>query len=412
MTRRLLFLLLWLILAACRQPERSALPANTPIILTVPETIAAGEPLTVIVGLDAEDGTAVTLLLNGSYGPRLFQEAVADERAIFAIPGSETQQSGLVTVTVAAGDTRGHAELTIVPGTAVAPVTPLVGARSIIADGAHWAMVIAVPHDQYGNPLAEGTPVEFRTLHPDGRLAANSRLVEHLLAWQRLWSGTVAGLTTVAAEASGRFGPEKELLEIPGWPRPFTLSVESGQFIADGRRLLTVRTGRIQDRFGNVMPDGTQVSFVVGGPNGQRIVSAVTLDGAAEAVLQAPDEPGDLTVRGSVFGVSSEPLIIPITTGILSESITVRTRVDVGAVIVHLEAGPLLGTLYQFVPDGTELLFVVNAPDGTSQTLTGVSEAGMAQAELRLDGLADGLYQVTAVVGGETGNGRFTLGER
>jgi hypothetical protein len=266
-----------------------------------------------------------------------------------------------------------------------------------------------VPTDFYGNPTAEGTNVLFRTLHADGRQSEDNRPVTHLLAWQRIWSGTVSGRTFVAAEADGAFGPQADLREVAGWPVPFSVLIDGAPYLADGQRLFSLRTSTIADRFGNVLPDGTRVSFVVDAPDGQRIIPAVTINGIAEAVMEAPDKPGQVTIRGSVSGVSSQAVTLSLTAGIPAQPLTVRTRVNVGAGTVRIELGPVLGTLNQHVPDGTLVQFsIVNGR--LYQTVSGLTEGGYAQTTLRLEGLAPGAYTVIASVGGRTGTGRFAVG--
>lgn len=381
--------------------------ATAPLIINAPQSIAAGSEVDIVVGV-GESGMQVWLLLNGSYGPRLLQAVTSDGRAHFHISGEQTRHSGMVSLTAVAGDRRVTSQMYIRPGETVAPVTPLVGARSIIADGAHWAMVVAVPTDRYGNPIAEGSQVTFRSLHPDGRRRTADRRVAHLLAWQRIWSGTKAGLTTVAAAVGNQTGPEKALLEVAGWPEPFEVAVVDGQPIADGRRLLTLRTSVLRDAFGNRIPDGTQVSFVVEGAAGRRIIPSQTIDSVAEAPLEAPELSGPLTVRGSVFGVIGEPTTIEFTPGLLSNSLSVVSSVDEEEGVVRLTAGPLLGVLDQHIPDGISVPFLIVGPQRTL-TVEGVSDGGNAFVDVRLGDLEPGPYEVTVRLDGRSAATTFNL---
>ncbi|RMG97021.1 MAG: hypothetical protein D6706_09265 [Chloroflexi bacterium] len=421
-----LWIVLWSLLGltGCRTAnvvaETAVSPTASPTSLTIlaPDTITAGEPVEVVVRSDGlADNTAVSLMLIGSYGTQLFQSEAIDETAVFHIPGQATTRSGLTTLIAIANTTRTHSQLHIQPDHPVEPITPLVGAHTIIADGSHWSMTVTVPFDRFGNPVAEGTPVTIRAQHPGKWLEEKNIPIEHLLAWVRIYSGTKAGITTITAQIKGNEnwptvnGPAKELREIPGWPVPFTVTTEEDQIPADGFHLVTLRTSTIQDAFGNIMPDGTQVMFVVTEPDGQpRLIPAYTLDGIAEAPLQSPLEPGTVVVRGSVYGVESPPLTLTFTDGPAVNDFPVHIRLDEASGAVYLEAGPLLGALGAYVPDGTPVRFQVYGTNGQLVAeKTAVSDAGYATAELRLFRLASGHYQARVSAGSGQGQVKFTI---
>jgi len=321
MRRGVFLLLAWLLLPACRGSSEPVVTPAAPVPLTLqlPATVPAGGSAQITVAAPgAADATAVTLLLSGSYGPRLYAGAVVDGAAEFAIPGGDLEESGLVTVAADLDGARERGTFVVEPAAPVEPVTPLVGARSIVADGAHWAMVVAVPFDRFGNPVADDTPVTMRADHPGGWLEEDVVPTEHLLAWKRIWSGTRAGRTAVSVAVQGQSGPEADLLEIAGWPVPFELFVADPEAaVADGRRLLELRTGIIVDAYDNPMPDGTQITFVVEDLDGTtRRIEAYTLDGVARTILEAPDTPGRVSVWGVAYGVQGEALVIPFETGI------------------------------------------------------------------------------------------------
>jgi hypothetical protein len=370
-----------------------------------------GETVELLVGpINAADNTPVFLTILGSYGPNLLRAQFEGGMAWFQIPAEMTTRSGTVSLVATAGNARGQATLQLLPDEPVEPITPLVGARSIIADGDHWAMAVVVPFDRFGNPVAEGTAVQMRSLHPGNNLNAHDTTIEHLLAWERIFSGTKAGRTVIAANIADVHGPEGILMEIPGWPVPFKLAADPPTLPADGFQLMTLRSDVITDRFDNIMPDGTQVSFVVTGPaEDVRFIPAQTVDGVAETVMQAPELPGDYDIRVAVFGVESEPLVVEFTPGPAIGRFAVDVEVNNENGELLLVAGPITAVLDQYVPDGTPVQYTVTGPDKEEQLVTAVTDAGYATAALRLFQLASGTYNVEVAAGSGVGTSRFTM---
>ena len=133
------------------------------------------------------------------------------------------------------------------------------------------------------------------------------------------------------------------------------------------------------------------------------------IDGAAEAQLQAPDTPGDVVVRATLYGVESRPLTITFAPGPAVGSFPVGVQVNTREGVLTLTAGPLLGPLGQFVPDGTPVQFRLSAPDGGERLLEAKAERGCAVAELRLAGLPSGAYQAEVLVGSGRGTTAFQV---
>jgi hypothetical protein len=404
--RIVLVLSIWSMLAACSN-ETIREPVSGELSVSAPKTAHVGEQVIVRVGpVYAPDETPVTLVAAGSYGPRIYRAGLEQGMALFVLEAEDTHYAGHVSLVACVDQARGETGMVLLPGPPVEPLTPLIGARSIIADGAHWSMIVVVPFDRYGNPVARDTPVQVRISHPGDSLEVLQLQVRHLVAWARIYSGTRAGRTAISVQSHDAYGSEGTLLEIPGWPVPFGLTASPASLPADGWKLITLGTNAIQDRFGNEIPDGTLVTFVTDMPDGrQRIIPAYALDGAAEAPLQAPSVPGIAVVRAVVYGMESEPLHIDFAPGPAVNTFALVAHVDVDRRVISFTAGPMLGGLSQHTPDGTSVRFCLTDTDQRRVCHHAVSEDGYAVLELRLAELAPGDYQVQASTGvgmGET----------
>lgn len=413
--KRLLIVFLLLFVLGCRANE-SPLPHELfvlegDIALEVVETAVVGTPIQILAGpVDAPDGVPAILTYSTSYGIHMLRTTFQDSHAWFELPPEMTIRSGHSIVTVTSGNANGTATINLLADKMVDPVTPLVGARSIIADGAHWAMAVVVPFDQYGNPPPDGTEIVFKSLHPGDDLRIYETEVEHLLSWIQVFSGTTAGRTTISAEIDDAFGPEGTLMEIPGWPEPFQISADPPTLPADGFQLMNLRSDTIVDRFGNVIPDGTMIEYQIIGPDGNiREYPTLVLDGIAEVSIQSARVPGVYQVRGTAFGMQTEPFEIEFLAGPALGNIDVDIFVDQMAGDLVVTAGPIIGSLNQFVADGTDVYFTFTDGNGNSWTEMGFAEAGYSELRVRLVKLERSDYEVDVSVGQGAGRAEFSI---
>jgi hypothetical protein len=397
------------VLAGWRAASSSQLTLAGNLVINVPQTVAVGESVAVTIGpVVGADGATATLVAVGSYGTQAYRAPFRSGIARIELSAEQTRRSGLITLLAQAGTARGTASVHMVPRMTAEPLTPLVGARSITADGRHFSMLVVVPFDEFGNPVADGTPVTVRVRHPDNRVTQQRISVNHLLAWTRIRSGTRAGRTTISVTAQDVYGPEATVLEVAAFPVSSTVEAEPRSAPADGRSLITLRTGVLADVYGNVLPDGALVTFVVDAVDGKRyFVPAYTINGIAEAPLQAPTKPGIFTVRATVYNIESTPLYVAFTPGPAVGAFPLAARIDTTSGAVILEAGPILGSLHQYVPDGTPVLFRVTHGAGQQQWLQAIAETGRASVELRLVDLQPGTYAVEALAGSGRGSTTF-----
>ncbi|MEZ4615112.1 MAG: hypothetical protein R2867_06290 [Caldilineaceae bacterium] len=165
-------------------------------------------------------------------------------------------------------------------------------------------------------------------------------------------------------------------------------------------------TQALVDVNGNLLLDGTAVMFVITGEDGtERRLPAQLIDGKATVQLQAPALPGALHVKALVLNTSSTPLTLDFSAGIGVAPIALRMIPD--AETLTLIAGPLLGPLGQYISDGSEVLFTLQATDnsGVPIRVTVPAVAGFAAAVLRRSLLSADTYTVHVDAGvgeGET----------
>jgi len=403
--------LLALMLVACTARPQMPIQRGVQLPMMVPSNVIVGQSIPVTIGPSAEpDGTMVMLIALDSFGPRTYSATLSGGSVRFIIPGEDTQRAGIVLLMARTPNGYGTASIVLQAGPAIAPLTLHVGPHTVPADGISLGMVVAIPNDTYGNAISSGDPVELRFQNPTGTIVTRDVAAQNGIAWIRMPGGTQAGRMLVVGRVGTAHGPEADLSLTAGWPISFTLMADPATLPADGHRLLTLRTSVIRDRYGNPMPDGTLLTLIVTMPDGtMQNIPAYTIDGVAEAPLQAAREPGIAQAIGTVYGMTSMPLEITFSAGPAVGKIQVVAEMDQQSHLLRVRVGPLLGQLGQLTPDGTLVTMVVTDAAGRSQSISGTTDTGYASATIALSALTPGAGRVNVRVGSGQGETAFSV---
>lgn len=351
-------------------PEPFVALAANELTITTPDSIAAGEALTVSVTGDFEPDTEVVMLVETGYGHHQLVDVADDGGAEFTIDPIDTPASGIITLTALAGDRTGHATIEQVPGTAVDPLELFLGPRTIEATNTTATMIVVVAQDEFGNPVQDGTEVEVRVTRPNLESQTFTLETDGLLAWSRIISETQAGRSKVAVTVDDGRGQELNFLEVAGSPVPFLVEAIDPPVPADGRSLIRVRTTELADEFGNVLPDGIKVFADIVGPGGTRRLHSQVIKGQAEFTLEAPARPGTETVTVHASGTISPPLLVAFGSMVAGFDVTATTDIDG----VRLSVGPVISALGAYVPDGTPVIVTTEFGESEHPTFDGEAD--------------------------------------
>ncbi len=271
------------------------------------------------------------------------------------------------------------ATIEIEPGPPVDPMDAYLGPRTVIADGAHFVMIVTVPTDRFGNPVQPGTVVDYTVTRADLAVEESEAPTEHLLSWFEVFSNTVAGRTRIGAQVVRDTGiplpdttsseqddggpitaSERTFLEVAGIPVAHSLELLDAVPVADGQALIRARTSVLEDRFGNVLPDGTVVTLDADGVGGIRRLNSQTNGGQAEFTYEVPDRPGTVTLKATASGVSGAPLTLRFEQAVDSFNAWIDPQLE--TVQVHI--GPVRSIRDSYVPEGTVAEVTMTGADG------------------------------------------------
>ncbi|BAP57341.1 invasin [Thioploca ingrica] len=256
-------------------------------------------------GNPVKDGTQVSFSTTGS---GVVTELALTQNGKAQANFSATNQAGLVTITATIGTVKESITLTIAAGSAgvieISKIEPKV--IGIIGSGAvQIATIEFLVKDNLGNPVVDGTEVNFTlgnttlgggetitTQDKTGETAigtTNNGLVKVVLK-----SGRVAGNIDVIATVNKTISTAAKVTIVGGDPEAKHLSLAAEFFnVAGGVTfgLLDQITAYVGDRFGNIVPDGTAVTFMseggtIGSSIGGGAFTTTTQLGQATAQLQ------------------------------------------------------------------------------------------------------------------------------
>ncbi len=253
------------------------------------------------------DGTIVTFEITRGSGTIEPQKPTSQGVATSTLTSSTQPDSVLVTVRV--GDLAATVVVRYVVGDPAA-VTVVPDSVALPADGITSTRVRAFVMDQVGNPVMDGTLVNFETSLGD--INPSARTVDGVAEVQLSSSRT--GLATVTARA-GLVAGEATVRFLPGPPNSILLSFDPSSLgVRDSGRNQTVTiTADVRDAKNNAVEDGTFVAFsLFSSPGGGEALSTTnpvpTINGHAQVSLNSGIRSGTVRVMAQVTDADGQPL--------------------------------------------------------------------------------------------------------
>ena len=361
-------------------------------VIVPTDPIVVGEPLT--VELRGRGPGEVRLDVVDAFAVSSFDVALTDGVARFEVPAALLTANGRVHVEATGIDGSASASVELLPASEAVDADLHLAEATVAADGAESSMAIAIVVDEFGNPLADSTVVDFHVVDPSSAAPiVASRPIGSGVAAILLGAGTRTGPVDVFVSDGGLVASERRTLALvagPAEPVDVVLPPAPAQgWRADGRTVVEVATGPVTDRNGNTLPDGHQVRLVVEGPDGSGRLGAKTIDGIARFDVVLPATPGRVEFAVSVDGVTGPTSVIDVGLAVSSLPITARAVGD----LVEVTVGPVLDADGALAEDGTVALVTsgtetrsVELRDGIGEIELGVAPTGSSRVEVRVLG--------------------------
>jgi hypothetical protein len=154
---------------------------------------------------------------------------------------------------------------------------------------------VTLPFDQYHNLVLTPVNVSFQVMAKDASLFSRSSRTQNGVAWFRTASGKSAGPLQVMASLDD-LTARRAVQQVASDPCNLRIT---GQRTPAG---IVVQTEPVHDCAGNVVPDGTVVTFTATGPHGTGTVDAPIKQGIARAQMEGSGAEVISVASGVVMG--------------------------------------------------------------------------------------------------------------
>lgn len=298
---RILLLLLTVVLLSCSDKKEAAKTAWKQPQITWkkrPTTHMAGLPLTYTLESNSTTG-GMALAISNDYGNALVIAKKQGKNYRFEVPAIFANNCGFLNYAlIQDGHTLYQGKTNIAANSTTHLLETYCGPPYLVASRDDFSMLVVIPQDFYDNPnKAPYMSAELYQNRPRERLITHEELLGH----NNIYSRTIKGKVFVRAYIDTLQSKLLELSILSNNPTNFTISYTRQSVFSDAKELTTYTTSVIRDQFGNIVENGTLVSFYLSSSNGtHRKAFAKTSNGVAYTHVIHPSEPVTYSVKAYV----------------------------------------------------------------------------------------------------------------
>lgn len=352
----------------------------------VDRTVSTEEQYLFFQTPESTDITSVQLVLSGTYGSIVITPELLDNKPLFVIPSFFTKHAGVVTYhLVRKQQSIQQGTFNLLPATEnLGAVETYLGPRSIVANVRDYTMLVSIPTDTLDNMLPDSTQVVLKSQFKNSMTTTDHYLFNGF-AWKRIFSPLKTGRLSTGSTLEDRSSKELIVDIFPDTAQGFSITTERNHDYADGNEIITFQTTQIKDAHGNVMTDGTLVTFYIKDSDGaQWQTNASTVNGYAFAKALHPQSSSTWQVVAAITGIAQSQEITQDFKSIVKE---IPLRTDRNRQVI---VGPLTSYLGQLVQDGIDVSLDINGI--SHETLTRKGEASFL---LKKEAYPKGAYTIT-----------------
>lgn len=360
---KILMILSLVLLGCSSKEEEQPMETNTPntTFITSKNTSIAGEAITLAFNTDQPNAN-YKLQVKNAYGNVLLDpENSSDKKITFNIPKNFTRIAGPFRwKLLSKGEILDNGEHSIATNAPKATyVESYFGPRSVTAGKNDFSMLTISPTDAYDNPLDDGTEVTVKYQFLEN-IDEQKITTESFIAWYNIASTLKSGRILVTSECNGTTSKELATIVYPTNAVNFNISSSSAHNFADGNQIVTFKSDIIKDEFGNVVTNGTLVTFVIKNENNSYLYTiGTTINGIAEAKTLHPDKAASWEIQAFVTGAAE------------SNTTEFKFKAAIKDYPVHfskgnrnIDIGPFESFMKQLIPDGLLLQLEVYDTEG------------------------------------------------
>ena len=350
--------------------EKTAIAADAFKIVTPIDQVVTKNGIKIkFQSYNNDDFELLEFVVSGTYGTTVLKPQLHQDQLAIHIPEVISQHSGIIEWKLIAGETtleRGSFKL--LPNIKqLKTVENYVGPRSIIANERDYTMLVSIPVDSLDNMLPDQTVVQMSKQFK-GDITSTKKEIKSGFAWQRIPAPLTTGRLITGSTLQQISSKELVVDIFPDIAVPFKITKSSNHNYADGNEIIILQTDQIKDSHGNIMTDGTLVTFFIKDDHDNSWqTTASTVNGYAFAKALHPQAPSTWTVKGVINGMVESPELNITFESIIDEihfSFSENKTVTIG---------PLTSYLGQLVPDGIPVQLKIDGSEIILKTHNGIA---------------------------------------
>lgn len=395
-----LYILLFVFLTqgCSRAPQVDISTPGPSVLLTLETSYVAG--IDIVLRFKTDPNDSAVLMVNNAIGTSILNPTNNENGLSFQFPTNFAQKAGLCYWNLVSNQViRASGTLHITPNeNQTTQIETYLGPRRITAGGTDHSMLVVAPTDFYDNPLKDGTPITEKHQFKDD-IYTKEIEVKNLMAWTNITSPKKVGRMLVTASCNHAISKELTTIVYPANAIDFSIEYQRDHVYADGNQIITFLSSIIMDSLGNIVSDGTLVSFSIKNSEGVLLqATGSTINGMAKAKLLHPSQVDIWEVTAYITGAAKSQIL----------------KVDFEAAVNNydilftkdnrtISISPIKSFMQQQIPDGMEILVsIYNSKNQLLETKLTTSKNGSATFLLGPDKFANGQYTIKFEIAGIT----------
>ena len=358
---------------ACQKTTSKPQPISEALKVKAPKNITAGTTAKILV----EKKSSIPKLISRSVlgtsivKPSLYKKNIL----LYEIDTSITKRSGILEWTLVNGKYTKSGKIKIAPYVEAANLEVYIGPTTMNAGSRQSAMTAIVPTDKYDNILNDGHTAIIKT-------SINGKEIQKSLS-------TKDGVMHMYHDAPNKKGnvyssitddpvsSEEYTYQInAGPPAQIEISADPQHSYADGSTPLTIITNVIKDAYGNIVENGTLITFsIVDSDNQISKAYAYTIDGIAKGLFLHPSFSTRWNINATAGNRTSNQIKINFETVIETLPLEVS---EAGTIKI----GPIESYMGQLIPDGLPIIIEIEKHDNKIYRNTFFSQKGIVELDI------------------------------
>jgi hypothetical protein len=355
-------------------------------LITKQKEIIVGKPIN--LEFNTSLSNKLKMFCSNSYGSSVIYSIKKNKKLVFKIPQFLTNKRGVLSWKIYHDNKMiKNGQINLLPSKISKSLEMYLGPPSIEAGGLDFTMLVTIPTDSLDNPLADNTPLVYKTQFLEKKTSTNLK-VKNLITHKNIFSPAKSGRMLISSNHNVKDSKEIDVNIVPAIGEDFKIFVTRNHNYADGNQITTISTSIIRDKNNNIVSDGTFVYFFIKNSNDAVLKTfGKTINGVAKAKMIHPDREAKWRIKGYISGIAeSLPLNISYQKAVTDFNIELTNKNRT------LTVGPIKSFMNQMIPDGLNVKFHIIQNNRTLKTYSIETNKGYAKFYINKNLITKGIY--------------------